>query len=730
MPIYVSMLMVLLSVGVVMVQAAEPQPPSRAIASITWSTSLLGNTLSGGDARNRGMAGGDLGDSVHMQNRHEDMWVGGDGTVVMNTHWDEGHHEVGIYRDGKMIGYGRETGGGRGGFDVTGDGQYIYAGLAVDWSFKQRGVARFTREGQLAGWPGSTVNRLPLSTGATQGLAWVDGELFASDPTNKRVVVIRTADMVVVREFALERPGKLAVNPVDKTLWMILGPAAEDTTSTVIHLGRDGSILPGRITDLVSARGLAFNPKDGLLAFTENGPDQQVVFYAIGQEPKRVRTFGAKGGVMAGTKPGLAGDDRFYGPRGIGFDAAGNLYVACSGAGVHGTELRSFDPAGKVRWRLQGMLFVDCAAIDPADDHAAFSVDGRFVLDPAKPAGQDWRFAAYLQDRRRFPGEFPIGSTAVVCRIAGKRILYTLEMEGGAIGVYRFAGELAVPCGMFTAAGSRQGSPNGRCMWLDANGDQQVQPGEWTLLGEQRDGILGRPDAVGNIWIAGWGSRVRVAPCQGLDARGAPIYTKESMVEFPAPEGFSNIDRVAYIAETDTLYVCGNTPDRPRLFPEDKQFITGGRVLGRIDGWWKGGNRRPVWTTDTRRYDAGHDVKSFAIAGDLLFTVERQTSIIEVFDAASGEHLQQLVPGAELGPVANHVFADLPYSINAHRCTDGSYIVLQEDDVYGKNIPIWCGPVFRSAERDGDKMVLAFDHATRLKTSSGELQGFAIAGND
>jgi sialate O-acetylesterase len=51
-------------------------------------------------------------------------------------------------------------------------------------------------------------------------------------------------------------------------------------------------------------------------------------------------------------------------------------------------------------------------------------------------------------------------------------------------------------------------------------------------------------------------------------------------------------------------------------------------------------------------------------------------------------------------------------------------------DVYGKDIPAWSGPIFRSAQRDGDRMVLTFDHSTGLKASSGELQGFAIAGRD
>jgi sialate O-acetylesterase len=51
-------------------------------------------------------------------------------------------------------------------------------------------------------------------------------------------------------------------------------------------------------------------------------------------------------------------------------------------------------------------------------------------------------------------------------------------------------------------------------------------------------------------------------------------------------------------------------------------------------------------------------------------------------------------------------------------------------DVYGKAVPVWSGPLFRSAQRDGAKMVLTFDHGTGLKAAAGELQGFAIAGTD
>lgn len=51
-------------------------------------------------------------------------------------------------------------------------------------------------------------------------------------------------------------------------------------------------------------------------------------------------------------------------------------------------------------------------------------------------------------------------------------------------------------------------------------------------------------------------------------------------------------------------------------------------------------------------------------------------------------------------------------------------------DVYAQPILLWTGPLFRSAARDGNRMILSFDHAEGLRARSGELKGFAIAGDD
>src|SRR5678815_787354 len=51
-------------------------------------------------------------------------------------------------------------------------------------------------------------------------------------------------------------------------------------------------------------------------------------------------------------------------------------------------------------------------------------------------------------------------------------------------------------------------------------------------------------------------------------------------------------------------------------------------------------------------------------------------------------------------------------------------------DVYAKPIAVWSGPVMRSVRRDGDRMIVAFNHAAGLTSKSSELRGFAIAGAD
>lgn len=671
--------------AVVSLSAADLPPSSHELAV---SASWIGNTLSGGDGQTLGLAGGNIGNARFMQNRHEDLWVAPNGTVVLNTHWDEGHHEVGIYRNGEMIAYARETGGGKGGWDVTGDDRYIYAGLAVDNTFKKRGVARYHWDGTMAPWKEAQGgNRLSLGA-QTDGLATLNNILYASQPSEKRIRVIDTISMKVVRDINCERPGKIAIDPRNHTLWMIEQRNSNDVSSRIIHLDPEGNVLKESINDVVYARDIAFDPIDGTLAVTDNGPDQQVHFYDVrASSPRRIRSFGVAGGAMAGPHPGRTGVDRLHGPLGIGFDGEGNLYVGCRGSGHDGTVLSSWDRNGNLRWKLEGLMFVDCASIDPGDEDSIYTKGERFAMDWSQVQGKEWSHAAWIHDHHRYD-DFPRGCTALIRRINGQRILYTLDMPGTYIGIYRFEGERAVPCGVITSHQAYKDGPTGRCVWRDRNADARIDPDEWEVFSTKRDCILGFPDADGNIWISGWGAKIRVMSCKGLDEHGAPIYSKADSEEFPAPEGLTNVDRIYYDTVGDTLYASGSSVDSPRIFSEGEQFITGGSVLVRVDDWWKGHRRTPTWVQVVQRYDRNHDMKSFTVAGDLLFTVERQTSRVDVYDARLGVWLQALDPPPNLGPVAGHVWVDIPYALTAHRRQNGEYVLIQEEDVYGKNI-LW-----------------------------------------
>lgn len=51
-------------------------------------------------------------------------------------------------------------------------------------------------------------------------------------------------------------------------------------------------------------------------------------------------------------------------------------------------------------------------------------------------------------------------------------------------------------------------------------------------------------------------------------------------------------------------------------------------------------------------------------------------------------------------------------------------------DVYHLSSGEYCGPLFRASRSEGGKMILSFTHGAGLKPAAGDLQGFAIAGED
>jgi len=196
-----------------------------------------------------------------------------------------------------------------------------------------------------------------------------------------------------------------------------------------------------------------------MVANSGTGPRQQVLFYNVAEatQPRLVRTFGDRGGIGSG-KPGEITPTKLWGIRGLGMDAAHNLYVAMS---EQGSVLRSFTPDGTLRWELHGEFFCDVACADPSDDAATvWGIQERYAMDWTQPPGRDSKWVSYTLNRHRYPndprglmhvkqqGEHGLTSPQIVY-LKGKRFLFVGGMfASNFINIFRFDGEIAVPSGL------------------------------------------------------------------------------------------------------------------------------------------------------------------------------------------------------------------------------------------------------------------------------------------
>lgn len=423
-----------------------------------------------------------------------------------------------------------------------------------------------------------------------------------------------------------------------------------------------------------------------MIADSGTGPRQQVLFYDISKPsaPKLLRTFGEYGGIGAGT-PGEIKPDKFWGIRGIGTDAAGNLYVAMS---EMGTVLRSFTPGGALRWELHGEFFCDVAAADPADDAATvWGIQEHYAMDWSKPPGHDSRWIGYTLDRHKYPddprglmyvkqqGEHGLTSPQIVY-LEGRRFLFVGGMfASNFINIFRFDGGIAVPSGLILQWGNGlyntdlkwpPNRPTGTSIWRDRNGDGDYQANEFA---PNTDRVKPGPfcvDRKGNIWMAYGFFRYDF---QGLDEHGNPIYSADKITVLDKPKGVNKIARVVYLDDSDTLIVAEEGKDMRHI----------GRVFICKD--YLAGNRDTVSFAP----GAGEYAGCVAAAGDYVFTGGWQKrGQIWVNRLSDGKELGTFDPGPTVGGVENTGWIDLLTGINAYKRHDGEYLVFVEENYKAK----------------------------------------------
>lgn len=707
---------------------ASLPPCALAQTPLNYTTSWIGNSFGYGDRK-------------WMQQDVQAIAVAPDGTVYANAPWDESGSEIGVYRNGDKLAVGGNTHGwgAAGGDAIAVNSTYVYAAMSIgnqnnalvgsDYppaNSKWFGLTRRLRSNVALGAPfasgiGNSANvtknsflrvtTAPAATDAAiRGIAASDTEVYVSDTFDNQIVVYDANTMRELRSWAVPSPGRIALDS-DSTLWVITGMQSP-TGPGVAHYTAQGVPIAGApvLPAGVIPADLAIAPS-GQLAIADDGPQQLIWLYtktASGQT-QAAGSIGTRDGIFHSVK-GQPGDWRFNGLTGIGFDQAGNLYVAQNGQGLRpfgtalvgqGAVLESY--RGFMRqslWRLYGLTFVDSADFDPANAANVFTGSKRFTLNYSQTTpGTEWSYSAFTLDRFDYPDDPALHSTRgvrgspMMRRFGGGLFMYALDQYAHYLYVYRFApsseGEIAIPSGMLAEnpmpGNWPQGQPGyGEWMWRDANGDGHVDANEITsnpATGSTVGNGYWWVDANGNVWLATPTSGIREQPLQGLDAHGNPEYGYASAKTFPMPAPFNRIARIVYDAANDRMYVTGFTPQIPW---DPTHWKEAGPVLARYDNW-SSGNPTLVYTVSLP-WNTGSNPQittvGISVAGNYIFIAELYSQRIDVYDMRNGTFVGTLTPGASVGNTSGWV--DIYMGISAAERPNGEYVVLVEDDARAK----------------------------------------------
>jgi hypothetical protein len=666
--------------------------------------------------------GNNFGDGVKwVQMTANGMFVAADGTIYLNTFWDEGGREVGIYRNGDVVGNAGHTHGWgyNGGFAVTVNEKYLFIAQVVDceggglkdpgtWPAKGRkwyGISRRLRDGKPAPFPGGkggkgdtlkgcflVVDEVPdKAGGGLYGLAANDKQLFVSDQGEGKIKVYDAEQMTPLTAWDVPRVSQMVLGK-DGTLWMIqAGEAGEKAApAKVVRYAADGKKLPQEIAGVAAPSALCLDGQ-GRLLVADNGPDQQIKFFTeLDKTPKQAATFGKPGGIFSGTK-GLVEPLKFNGLCGVGTDDAGNIYVCQNGSGL---VLQSYTPDGKLNWELLGLEFVDCADVDPADETQVYTREEHFVLDYTKSGGEGWKYKGYTVDRFKRPNDSRLHvdlHSVFARRIKGKFFLYGTDMYSNGLHVLRVPGgdEMAYTCGFFAKGRVNAGGwpPNqpakGEWIWRDKNGNGDFEADEFEGRAENGPALWGWwVDSQGDVWQACENTTIRRFPCGGLDEAGAPMYSYATLKTQKGPEPFNRLERLEYFPETDTMYLAGYSKE---FAHNGKNWKTIGKVVCRYDRWSKEPAKRceihvPFDEAQEGSKTYGTPV-AMSVAGDYVFVVYLKTAEVRVWDTGTGEYQGRMRPGKDVSG-----WVDIPYGVRAFKRANGEYLVFVEEDWKAKGM--------------------------------------------
>ena len=181
---------------------------------------------------------------------------------------------------------------------------------------------------------------------------------------------------------------------------------------------------------------------------------------------------------------------------------------------------------------------------------------------------------------------------------------------------------------------------------------------------------------------------------QGFTGDGVPRYSVESRQHIPMPEPFTKLRRLHFYPDRGNMMLLnGFTRQHPDVAHHWKRA---GKVIHRYDHW-RPGRWNLRWSLKVPSEDVsggnGGDgnVQVIDTAGDYLFLARNGSSKelkverghVDVRRLDSGEYMGWMEPPERWGPIG---IIDITVGMKAYRLTDGTYVVLLEDDGMSKTV--------------------------------------------
>lgn len=688
----------------------------------------------------------------HAQHTIEYLSVRADGTVATSCGWDEGGSNVIVYKNGQIVSV--PEGSGTGGWgrmsmaQAAMDDKYVYHLQSqngcdgANTSNNANKLPQYPQCGDDFTW--KTVRRYAITNGMSApfasgygykgdmllvhagtgdliGIAIKGNELFVADAKGDSVKVYDKSMMnpKPIRRFKMiGGVGQMAVDN-QGCVWML----QQKLQKLVRFSAATGEVKAQQIVfknPMVASTFCVDTVRNQILV-ADNGIDQNIKIYSdIYSTPTQSSTFGKQFGILSGVQ-GKFENQKLYDIRGIGVDAAGNIYVGNSAPNNSGSLLQAYSPDGNLLWDRKGLVFTASACADPQRLEEVYTFDKKMILDYSKTApGSEWSYAAYTVNRFKYPDDPRLHgnfwTSAWIKYIDGKKFLFTTDMYASILAGFRFDeatdGEVAIPCLLMNVGGwdVKSGYPiklpaEKDYVWMDLNGDGAIQSDEFTF----KNG-LDNPysmaiwvDSKGDIWKGVRGQGVRYFPLKEVNSKGVPIYDFETSKRLDianATIGVDGVKRLVYDAELDELYIAGFSSEKP-----DRK-TTGESV----DSWWCMGstvckyknvlatlrsnpntnfkNVLPEWRIfvpffpngDTGGKDAV-SAKSLTVEGDFLFIATAQEGKINVYKRNNGEYMGQIAPGAAINNQSG--WTDIDYPINVNK-TPTEYRIFIEENAFAK----------------------------------------------